>query len=115
MENTYLHRRRHVQDPGDVIPCHCVRPRPDPDTGVRPPGCGPQCVNRMLLIECCPDHCPCEECCSNQSFQRKEWVKTAVRRAGGKGFGLFADEDIAMGQFVIEYVGEVRRSTAGGG
>ena len=28
------------------------------------------------------------------------------RRAGRKGFGLFALEDIKQGQFVIEYIGE---------
>ena len=29
------------------------------------------------------------------------------RRAGAKGFGLFAVEDIKGGQFIIQYVGEV--------
>lgn len=29
------------------------------------------------------------------------------RRAGAKGFGLYTDEDLAAGQFVIQYVGEV--------
>lgn len=29
------------------------------------------------------------------------------RRAGAKGFGLFALEDIKRGQFIIEYIGEV--------
>ncbi len=34
---------------------------------------------------------------------------TAVlqRRAGAKGFGLFATEDLVAGQFIIEYIGEV--------
>lgn len=31
----------------------------------------------------------------------------AQRRAGAKGFGLFAREDLKAGQFVIEYLGEV--------
>lgn len=30
------------------------------------------------------------------------------RRAGAKGFGLFAPEDLKAGQFIIEYIGEVR-------
>lgn len=30
------------------------------------------------------------------------------RRAGPKGFGLFTKQDLKAGQFVIEYVGEVR-------
>jgi len=29
------------------------------------------------------------------------------RRAGPKGFGLYADEDVPAGQFLIEYIGEV--------
>lgn len=29
------------------------------------------------------------------------------RRAGAKGFGLFACEDLHQGQFIIEYIGEV--------
>ena len=29
------------------------------------------------------------------------------RRAGAKGFGLFAAQDLVAGQFIIEYVGEV--------
>lgn len=29
------------------------------------------------------------------------------KRAGPKGFGLYTDEDLAAGQFVIQYVGEV--------
>ena len=29
------------------------------------------------------------------------------KRAGAKGFGLFAAESIRAGQFIIEYVGEV--------
>ena len=32
------------------------------------------------------------------------------RRAGAKGFGLFACEDLQAGQFIIEYVGEVNLS-----
>ncbi len=30
------------------------------------------------------------------------------RRAGAKGFGLFCTEAIKAGQFIIEYMGEVR-------
>lgn len=29
------------------------------------------------------------------------------RRAGAKGFGLYAEEDVKAGQFVVEYIGEV--------
>jgi hypothetical protein len=39
--------------------------------------------------------------------QRRQYSKFEVRRAGLKGFGLFALEDIKKGAFVVEYVGEV--------
>jgi histone-lysine N-methyltransferase SETD2 len=29
------------------------------------------------------------------------------RRAGPKGFGLYSEEDVGAGQFLIEYIGEV--------
>ncbi len=34
-------------------------------------------------------------------------VPPPQKRAGAKGFGLFATEDLKSGQFVIEYIGEV--------
>jgi SET domain-containing protein len=33
--------------------------------------------------------------------------RAAQKRAGAKGFGLFAGQDLKAGQFVIEYLGEV--------
>lgn len=30
-----------------------------------------------------------------------------MREAGGKGWGLFANEEINEGSFIVEYVGEV--------
>ncbi len=30
------------------------------------------------------------------------------RRAGAKGFGLYSEEALTEGQFIIEYIGEVR-------
>ncbi|GLI62407.1 hypothetical protein VaNZ11_005027 [Volvox africanus] len=35
------------------------------------------------------------------------YANLEIRRAGAKGFGLFALEDIKAGQFIIEYIGEV--------
>lgn len=89
----------------------------------------------MLNIECVGRFCPCEERCSNQMFSQRKWAQVrshlatqraagtghearlnplnpcplqlAVRRAGRKGFGLFADQDLPAGAFLIEYVGEV--------
>ncbi|CAL8462433.1 g1966 [Coccomyxa elongata] len=71
------------------------------------PGCGPDCLNRMLNMECVPGYCPCGERCSNQQFSKRQYAKLEKRRAGAKGFGLFATEDLLAGQFIIEYIGEV--------
>ena len=40
------------------------------------------------MVSCCPGAC-------------------VQRRAGPKGHGLYTEEDLAAGQFVIQYVGEV--------
>eukprot|EP00879_Flechtneria_rotunda_P011715 GHRR01012236.1.p1 GENE.GHRR01012236.1~~GHRR01012236.1.p1 ORF type:complete len:1545 (+),score=749.24 GHRR01012236.1:1019-5653(+) len=81
--------------------CHC------PPTWRGGDGCGHNCINRMLCIECTEDFCPCEHHCTNQMFTKKQYARLAVRRAGPKGFGLYADEDLSAGQFLIEYIGEV--------
>ena len=47
-ENIYTHRAPKVQDEDDVMLCHCRIPS---DGG---PGCGPDCLNRMLNMECVP-------------------------------------------------------------
>ncbi|KAF6266782.1 hypothetical protein COO60DRAFT_1265640 [Scenedesmus sp. NREL 46B-D3] len=99
--NHYSHRKRKQQDEDDIMVCHCPPPWRGGD------GCGPNCINRMLCIECTEDFCPCENQCNNQMFTKKQYAKLAVRRAGPKGFGLYAEEDVAAGQFLIEYIGEV--------
>ncbi|KAF9687177.1 hypothetical protein SADUNF_Sadunf02G0066600 [Salix dunnii] len=70
-------------------------------------GCGDECLNRMLNIECVQGTCPCGDLCSNQQFQKRNYAKMAWDRCGKKGFGLRLEEDISRGQFLIEYVGEV--------
>jgi hypothetical protein len=176
-DNLFSHRKRKVQDEDDIMVCQCPPPWRGGD------GCGPNCLNRMLCIECTDDFCPCENHCTNQTFTRKQYAKLAVvsptaaaalaarrrdcacvlrsgglgadvdghcghvqggssraaaaiclasltsqlaianvracghpgpaatcpqRRAGPKGFGLWAEQDIKAGQFIIEYIGEVR-------
>lgn len=43
-----------------VMVCHC---KPPSDGGL---GCGEECLNRMLNIECVQGTCPCGDFCSNQ-------------------------------------------------
>lgn len=45
-------------------------------------------------------------------FQQREYAKTKLFRTNERGWGLFADENIKAGQFIIEYCGEVISSEA---
>lgn len=71
-------------------------------------GCGEDCINRLLMIECHPKTCPCGDYCMNQRFQKKQYVDVDVFNTGtAKGWGLRALQRIPAGSFVREYVGEV--------
>ena len=144
-DNVFSHRKRKYQDEDDVMICQCKPVWRGGD------GCGPDCINRLLCIECVPGFCPCEDKCTNQVFSKKQFAQLEVvsgfllhtisheqsvisheqsvishephfdlflpfefqskietqKRAGQKGFGLFALDPIKTGQFIIEYVGEV--------
>ncbi|KAG6388642.1 hypothetical protein SASPL_150074 [Salvia splendens] len=101
--NTFLHRSRKTQTIDEVMVCHCKTPS---DGRM---GCGAECLNRMLNIECVQGTCPCGELCSNQQFQRRKYSKLKWFRCGKKGYGLQALEDMPQGQFLIEYVGEAEK------
>ena len=47
-ENALAHRKRKQQDEDDIMICHCKPPWRGGDC------CGPDCINRMLCIECMP-------------------------------------------------------------
>ena len=52
----------------------------------------------------------CHDCwpgCQNKRFQIKKYSNIDVLETIGKGFGLFAKEDIPSKQFVYEYFGEL--------
>ncbi|XP_074280193.1 uncharacterized protein LOC141605369 [Silene latifolia] len=99
--NLFLHRRRKTQSMDEVMVCHC---KPPADGTL---GCGNQCLNRMLNIECVHGTCPCGDLCSNQQFQQRSYANLSWFRCGRKGYGLQVLEDISEGKFLIEYVGEV--------
>ena len=46
--NIYTHRQRKVEKEDDIMICTC----PQPADGA--PGCGPDCLNRRLAVECHP-------------------------------------------------------------
>nr|CAD1836876.1 unnamed protein product [Ananas comosus var. bracteatus] len=99
--NLFLHRSRKTQTIDETMVCHC---KPPEDGRM---GCGEECLNRMLNIECVKGTCPCGDLCSNQQFQKRNYTKFKWFRCGKKGFGLQLLEDVSQGQFLIEYVGEV--------
>ncbi|TPX38181.1 histone-lysine N-methyltransferase [Synchytrium microbalum] len=83
--------------------CRCEVPE-DEDT----PACGENCLNRCMFIECDPESCPCGDKCTNQNFQRRNFVKKLkVAWTGGRGHGLQTMQDIGRNQLVLEYCGEI--------
>eukprot|EP00250_Pteridium_aquilinum_P019301 c24385_g1_i2 orf=369-5060(+) len=98
--NIFQHRRRKTQTIDEQMVCTC-----GPSDGGA--GCGDDCLNRMLSIECVAQTCPRGDSCSNQQFQRRLYTKVSWFRCGKKGFGLQVLEDVSKGAFIIEYVGEV--------
>lgn len=69
-----------------------------------------KCYNAVMYIECDPDICP-SDMCQNQNFQRGEMFSLQVKITQSKGWGLFAGEEIPAERFVIEYMGEVIKSS----
>ena len=84
--------------------CTMALTRADVEAGRR--GCGDDCLNRLLMIECGPD-CALGRFCGNRRFQNIENARVEVFKTEWKGFGLRALDDIAADEFIMEYVGEV--------
>ncbi|XP_059480678.1 histone-lysine N-methyltransferase SETD2 [Neocloeon triangulifer] len=98
-KNVYLTQRTTNKETKGMI-CEC-EPVDDDEMG-----CGEDCLNRMLMIECGP-RCPLGDKCSNKRFQKMEYSPIQVFRTEKKGFGLQALANIEGGAFLSEYVGEV--------
>ncbi|XP_017421531.1 histone-lysine N-methyltransferase ASHH2 isoform X2 [Vigna angularis] len=99
--NEFLHRSHKTQTIDEIMVCHCKAPQEGKF------GCGDECLNRMLNIECAQGTCPCGDRCSNQQFQKRKYASLRWFKCGKKGYGLKALGNVAKGQFLIEYVGEV--------
>lgn len=72
-------------------------------------GCGEDCMNRMLMIECSAQ-CNVGERCTNQRFQKILNASCTIFKTDKKGFGMKAVNYIPAGDFIMEYVGEVLNS-----
>ncbi|RUS84583.1 hypothetical protein EGW08_007678, partial [Elysia chlorotica] len=103
-ENIHLTERKKSKSM-KRMQCDCTTSREDRSMGIE--ACGSDCLNRMLMIEC-GSRCPCGEHCTNRRFQRKQYSNTLPFKAGDKGWGLRAMEDMEeSGTFIMEYVGEL--------
>ncbi|GFQ81316.1 histone-lysine N-methyltransferase SETD2 [Trichonephila clavata] len=105
-ENMYLFERKRTKRKKEVrrLLCECTLSKEDRENGV--PGCQDECLNRLLMIEC-GSRCATGEACSNKRFQKRLYAKVEPFKTQKKGWGLKILEDVPMGNFVIEYVGEV--------
>lgn len=56
-------------------------------------GCGEDCLNRMMMIEC-GSRCKLGDNCSNKKFQRRQYCQIEPFPAGKKGWGIRAMQDI---------------------
>ena len=81
--------------------CHCK-------PGNSSTGCGDDCINRMTYSECDQRLCPLGDKCTNNQIQKHRGV-TGLERfmTEEKGWGVRSKIKISIGEFVMEYVGEV--------
>ncbi|XP_076665914.1 SET domain containing 2 isoform X2 [Andrena cerasifolii] len=102
-ENLYLTERYTNKETKRMV-CDCFLTEEEIERGEL--GCGEDCLNRLLMIECGP-RCVVGDRCTNKRFQNCEYAKCEVFRTEKKGFGLRAIIDLLAGEFIMEYVGEV--------
>ncbi|KNC25511.1 putative histone-lysine N-methyltransferase CG1716 [Lucilia cuprina] len=102
-ENEYLCERVISREARKMI-CDCFLTHEEEERGEL--GCGEDCLNRLLMIECGAE-CNVKERCTNKRFQKLLCSPCRVFRTEKKGFGIMADIEILPGEFIMEYVGEV--------
>ena len=61
------------------------------------------CTNFAMQMECTE----CFPACQNNRISKRRYAKISVKETPGKGHGLFVDQDVRPGTFIMEYVGEV--------
>ncbi|XP_055926838.1 histone-lysine N-methyltransferase SETD2-like isoform X2 [Argiope bruennichi] len=105
-ENLYLFERKRTKRKKEVrrMLCECTLTKEEREKGVT--GCGDECLNRLLMIEC-GSRCPTGDACSNKRFQKRLYAKVQPFKTEKKGWGLKLLENVPRGNFVIEYVGEI--------
>ena len=74
--------------------------------------CGEDCINRMIYTECDTNLCAfSEDRCANRRIQKQKSssLSSTLERfmTQGKGWGIKTQQAILLGDFIMEYVGEV--------
>lgn len=100
-QNVYVSRPRNQLDVEDIHYCSC-----EAEVG-EGAVCGETCENRACQTECVQGLCSTGGKCGNQRFQEGARAALGLRSTNRKGISLFADQNIACGEFVVQYVGEV--------
>jgi histone-lysine N-methyltransferase SETD2 len=101
---TYANKTIGTTDP--ALECDCQEEYDPADKTNHACGEDSDCINRATKMECVGD-CGCGRRCQNQRFQRRQYADVTVIKTEQKGFGLRANRDMAPGDFVFEYIGEV--------
>ncbi|OAL01855.1 hypothetical protein IQ06DRAFT_128964 [Phaeosphaeriaceae sp. SRC1lsM3a] len=104
-ECTYANKHIGTTDP--ALECDCGEEWDAIDKVNHACGEDSDCINRATKMECVVDGCSCGRKCQNQRFLRKQYADVSVIKTEKKGFGLRANKDMAPGEFVFEYIGEV--------
>lgn len=102
-ENIY-HCEKNISKEAKKMVCDCFLTSDEKESGEL--GCGEDCLNRLLMIEC-GSRCNVGHRCTNRRFQKFQYSSCTVVRTELKGFGIMATKPIYPGEFVMEYVGEV--------
>lgn len=103
-ECTYANKHIGTTDP--ALECDCQEEYDVASKTNNACGEDSDCINRATKMECMGD-CTCGRKCQNQRFLRKQYADVTVIKTDKKGFGLRANRDMAPGDFVFEYIGEV--------
>ena len=104
--NLYLVEKKKTKIAKEIkkMVCDCILTKEERSRGVM--GCGEDCLNRILFIEC-GSRCSLNDHCANKRFLKKQYSKVEAFKTLRKGWGLRASEQLNPGQFLMEYVGEV--------
>lgn len=106
VENDFKTERNICREAKDMV-CDCFLTAKEIFRGEY--GCGEDCMNRMLMVEC-SSRCNVGLRCTNNRFQNVLNASCTIFKTDKKGFGMKAVNFIPAGEFIMEYVGEVLNS-----